>query len=42
MIIDETMTCMISLSHFEYGALSVGMLKKIVSNFLLDDDKVII
>ena len=42
MIIDETMTCMISLSQLEYGALSVGMLKKFASKFLLDDDKVIV
>ena len=42
MIIDETMTCMIPLSHFEYGALSVGMLMKFVFNFLMDDDKFIV
>ena len=39
---DETMACMISLSHLEYGALLVGMLKKFTSKFLVDDDKVIV
>ena len=39
---DETMACMMSLSHLEYGALSVGMLKNFAPKFLFDDDKVIV